>query len=210
MATIGPIGVGGKYASGATLGAYPKSNWLQSELPLVSGVAPKGSPTATGTVTAGTTITITGLADGTDYVITDSTGAFYISASTPKSSGADVSSTVAVNGISGTVSLPTGAATAANQDVATSFTNGRKTVTSAGTAEAIRATLACKWVAVTALPTNTQQVNIGGSGVLAASGTQTGVPLLPGDSVTLPVTDAATVFVDSRVNAEGVSFVVGS
>jgi hypothetical protein len=95
-------------------------------------------------------------------------------------------------------------------DTAATLTNGRKTVASAGTAEAIRATLVCKWVTVTALPTNTAQVNVGASGVLATSGTQTGIPLSPGDSTTLTVADAAIVFVDAAVSGQGVSFVVGS
>jgi hypothetical protein len=95
-------------------------------------------------------------------------------------------------------------------DVAGTLTNGRKSLAAAGTAEAIRAALACKWVQVTALVTNTQQVNVGGAGVLAASGTSTGTPLQPGDTLTIPVNDAAKIFVDSRVSGEGVSFVVGA
>lgn len=95
-------------------------------------------------------------------------------------------------------------------DVAGTLTDGRKTVTTPGTAAALRASLACKWVCVTALPTNTQQVNVGGAGTLAASGSSTGSPLAAGQSITLPVDDVAKVFVDVRVAGEGVSFTVGS
>lgn len=100
---------------------------------------------------------------------------------------------------------PTGAG-----DVAATLTDGRKTVTTPGTAVAVRATLACKWVQVVALKTNTQQVNVGGSGALATAGASTGTPLDPGQSTTIPVNDAAKIFVDARVAGEGVSFTVGS
>lgn len=86
---------------------------------------------------------------------------------------------------------------------------GRKVTASAGTAVALAASTACKWVLVSALTANTQQVNVGLTGVVAASGTSTGVPLLPGASVLLPVANVSTVFVDSRVSGEGVSFVYG-
>ena len=95
-------------------------------------------------------------------------------------------------------------------DVAATLTDGRKTVAAPGTAEAIRASLACRWVTVTALKTNTLQVNVGGSGVLATAGGSTGTPLDPGAGMTLPVDNASKVFVDARVAGEGVSFTVAS
>lgn len=95
-------------------------------------------------------------------------------------------------------------------DLAATLTDGRKTVTTPGTALAVRASLACKWVLVTALKTNTDQVNVGGSGVLATLGGSTGSPLAAGESVTLPASNANLVYVDARVAGEGVSFTVGS
>lgn len=95
-------------------------------------------------------------------------------------------------------------------DVASTLTTGRKTVAAAGTAEAIRGTLPCKWVTVSALTSNTAQVNVGGSGALATSGGATGIGLSPGGAVTIPIDDAAKVFVDARTTGEGISFVVGS
>jgi hypothetical protein len=95
-------------------------------------------------------------------------------------------------------------------DVATALADGRKAVTTPGTAVALRTTLVCKWVCVTALKTNTSQVNVGGSTVLAALGTETGQPLGAGESLTIPVNDVAKVFVDARVATEGVTFTVGS
>lgn len=95
-------------------------------------------------------------------------------------------------------------------DVASTLTDGRKTVTTPTTAVALRASLACRWVCVTALKTNTSQVNVGGASVLATLGSETGQPLGAGDSVTIPVNDAAKVFVDARVAGEGVTFTVGA
>lgn len=93
----------------------------------------------------------------------------------------------------------------------TAIADNRKTVTSAGTAvQLIVASTPAKWIIVTALTNNTQQVNVGASTVLAASGTSRGTPLLPGDSVSLLIDNVNEVYVDSRVNGEGVSFVYGS
>lgn len=100
--------------------------------------------------------------------------------------------------------------TAKPDDQATTLTNGRKTSTTVGTAVALRSTLACKWVQVTALVTNTARVYVGGSGVLATAGSQTGTPLSAGESTTVPIADAATVFMDVLTSGEGVTFVVGS
>lgn len=95
-------------------------------------------------------------------------------------------------------------------DVTSTLTDGRKTVSTAGSAVAISASLACRWVCVTALKSNTDVVNVGGSGVLAAAGSATGTPLSAGESVTIPISDASLVYVDSRVDGEGVSFMVGA
>lgn len=88
----------------------------------------------------------------------------------------------------------------------TTINHGRKTVASAGTAVALAASTACKWVAITALLTNTQPVAIGGSGVLATSGSRTGVVLNPGEAWEFPIDNLSKVFVDAGVNGEGVSF----
>ena len=98
-----------------------------------------------------------------------------------------------------------------SQGVATTVTNGRQTVSSAGTAVALASTNACKWVTVTAIETNTSFVNVGPSTTIAAAGaTQRGIPLRALDSVTLLVDDIAKVFVDARVNGEGVLFTYGT
>lgn len=99
---------------------------------------------------------------------------------------------------------------AASADVAGTLADGRKTVTTPGTAVALAASSACKWVTVTALLSNTGQVNVGGAAVLATVAGSSGTPLSAGSSVTLPVNDPSKVFVDARVAGEGVSFTVGS
>lgn len=101
---------------------------------------------------------------------------------------------------------------AAPGDIALAVKNGRKVVAAAGTPLALLAQSAaskCKWVIVTALNANTSPVAVGGAAVVAAAGTETGVVLGPGDAVTIAVSDVSLVFVDSRVNGEGVSFAYG-
>lgn len=90
----------------------------------------------------------------------------------------------------------------------TTIGHGRKTVTSAGTALALAATTTCRYVIVTALDTNTDVISIGATGVIAsnASNLRTGVPLLPGQGIRIEVRDLASLFVDSVVSGEGVSY----
>ena len=85
--------------------------------------------------------------------------------------------------------------------------DNRKTVTAAGTAETLAATsTTCKRIEITALPTNTDIVAVGGSTVDAAEGSERGKILYPGDSITIEINDVQKVYVDSRVNGEGISF----
>lgn len=109
--------------------------------------------------------------------------------------------------LSGTVAV----SQASPPDLATTLTNGRKTVTTPGTPLALAASTAVKWVTVTALPTNTALVAVGASGVVAAAGsTTTGILLDAGASATIPVDNLSKVFVDARVAAEGVTFLAGA
>lgn len=94
-------------------------------------------------------------------------------------------------------------------DQAGTLTNGRRTVTTPGTAVALASSATCAWVSVSALPSNTGKVVIGGIGVLATPGSETGLVLAPGGSLTVPVADIAAVFVDAVVPGEGVSYLMG-
>lgn len=87
-----------------------------------------------------------------------------------------------------------------------SLVNGRKVTASAGTSVALATTDTCNYVVVTALRTNTDIVCIGADGVIAASGTRTGIPLSAGQSATIPVSDISHLFLDSVVDGEGVAF----
>lgn len=125
--------------------------------------------------------------------------------------------------------LPTGAATAANQQtdaltdtelratpvpvttpVTTGLNTGRKTVTTAGTAVAIASSTTCKWVAITAETDNTDIIVVGDSGVVASLATREGVPLSAGDSIVIPIDNLSDVYIDSLVNGEGVTFLYGT
>lgn len=89
--------------------------------------------------------------------------------------------------------------------------NGRKAVTSAGTAEAIVAAETLYTVAnICAETDNTGVIAVGGSGVIAAAATRTGVPLAVGQCQTFRAResygDLSKIYVDSTVNGDGVTF----
>ena len=84
--------------------------------------------------------------------------------------------------------------------------DGRKTVTTPGTAVALAASTPVKEVTCSAELDNTDVVVVGGSTVIAALATRRGTPLYPGDSITLVVDDLAIVYIDAVVATEGVTF----
>lgn len=91
--------------------------------------------------------------------------------------------------------------------------DGRKVVTTAGTRVQLAAAgTRCKSVLVTALETNIGTVVCGGSTVVAAlgttgaTGTRRGTPLNASESARFDVHDVAQVWMDSTLDAEGVSF----
>lgn len=90
---------------------------------------------------------------------------------------------------------------------ATSIGDGRKTVAAAGTPEALSATsVKCRKVDITALSSNAEIVVVGGSTVIAASGTRRGIPLEANDSYSLEIDDLSKVYLDATSNGDGVSF----
>jgi len=88
----------------------------------------------------------------------------------------------------------------------TGIANNRKVVTTAGTAVALAASTACKKVIITAETDNTGLIVVGGSAVVAALATRQGIPLYAGDSIEFEITDLASVYIDSTVNGDGVTF----
>lgn len=100
--------------------------------------------------------------------------------------------------------LPSGAATAALQAAPATIVYGKTTVTTAGTEVALGTTAALtRGVWVKALGTNTGAIYVGLDPVTSL----TGYELYAGQSVFLEVADRATVFIDSAVNGEGVTYV---
>lgn len=91
------------------------------------------------------------------------------------------------------------------------FDDGYKEVAAAGTAEPLSANnTPVSWVTIIAFPSNTQLIAIGDADVTAATGaTYRGVGLMPNDWVTLEHVNLANVFIDSRVNDEGATFLFG-
>lgn len=83
--------------------------------------------------------------------------------------------------------------------------DGRLTVTTAGTAEQFP-TRDCLRVDITALDTNTGVVVIGGSTVIAASGTRRGTPLVAGQPYSIVVDNLDRLYMDSTVSGEGVTY----
>lgn len=94
-----------------------------------------------------------------------------------------------------------------NAFAASRIFDGRKTVTSAGTAEALSATSTeFNELTVCAETDNTGVIAVGETPI-AALATRQGVPLLAGDcySVTRP-SNLSTVYIDTTVNGDGVTF----
>jgi hypothetical protein len=88
----------------------------------------------------------------------------------------------------------------------TGIGHGVKTVTSAGTDEAIAGSTACKKVTIQAQTDNTGLIAVGTSGVDATEATGTGIILYAGDSFELEIDNLADVYIDSTVNGEGVRY----
>lgn len=89
--------------------------------------------------------------------------------------------------------------------------NGRKTVTTAGTAEALESNdHIVAYVVITAETNNTGVITVGDSSVVAAVATRTGMPLSAGDSLTLHNIDLNNIFIDTTVNGDGVTYLYAS
>lgn len=93
----------------------------------------------------------------------------------------------------------------------TGGTDNRKTVTAAGTAEKLVAvSTPAKWVDIQALPGNTGKIAVGFTASVLATGNYRGKILDAGQSVLWPLSDLFSVYVNSAVNGEGVTFVAGT
>jgi hypothetical protein len=88
----------------------------------------------------------------------------------------------------------------------TGIGDDRKVVTTAGTRVALASSTACKQVVITAETDNTGIIVVGGSTVVASLATRRGIPLYPGDTISLEIDNLADVNLDSTVNGDGVTF----
>src|SRR3990167_10567682 len=88
----------------------------------------------------------------------------------------------------------------------TGIGHGIKTVTTAGTDEALAGSTVCKKVTIQAQTDNTGWIAIGTSGVDATVATGTGVLLGAGDSFELEIDNLADVYIDSTVSGDGTRY----
>lgn len=89
----------------------------------------------------------------------------------------------------------------------TTINDGRKTVTTAGTRERLVASSTpAIQVIITAEEDNTGRVVVGGGNVVAALGSRRGIPLGPGDGITLDMPDLYNIYLDTTVDGDGVTF----
>ncbi len=91
------------------------------------------------------------------------------------------------------------------------ITDGRKVVAAAGTAERLVARGAAgsspiSAVIITAETDNTGIIAVGASTVVATVLTRRGIPLAPGESVTISCKDLADIYIDATVTGDGVTF----
>lgn len=91
--------------------------------------------------------------------------------------------------------------------VASIVGDGRAFVTTAGTRVALAASTAVKEVTISAELDNTGVLVVGGATVVAALATRRGVPLYPGDSVTIATDNLNEVYIDAMVSTDGCSYV---
>lgn len=93
-----------------------------------------------------------------------------------------------------------------------SLGGGRKTVTSAGTAERLVSTVSStSWILIQAESDNTGLIAVGNSSVKAATTQQTnGIILSARESVTLPLSDNREIYIDSTVSGDGVTYLYGA
>jgi len=85
----------------------------------------------------------------------------------------------------------------------TTIYNGKKTVTTATTRVALASSQAVKSVTIKALIANTGTIYVGDSTVAAANG----FALVAGDSISLDIGNLATIYLDSSVDGEGVTYI---
>jgi len=86
--------------------------------------------------------------------------------------------------------------------------DGRQVVATAGTRVQLSSTSTkVSKAVISALPTNTNYITVGGSTVVAAAGTETGKVLYPGDSETFFVDNLTKIYIDAVVSGNGCTYI---
>ncbi len=87
------------------------------------------------------------------------------------------------------------------------FDSDRQIVTTAGTRVRLKATTTpCSRIDITAEIDNTGVVVVGTSDVVADAATRKGIPLRAGAFYSIDVEDAYSIYIDSTVNGDGVTY----
>jgi len=88
----------------------------------------------------------------------------------------------------------------------TTIGDGRKTVATAGTREALAVSTSCEKVDITAETDNTGIIVVGGSTVVAALATRQGIPLYAGDTYSFEIDNLADIYIDATVSGDGCTY----
>ena len=153
-------------------------------------------------------------------VASDNSAVPILAASLPLPSGASTSAKQPALGTSGTPSSDVitiqgtsgmravvidGTATTQPVSIAapTLIYHNKKTVTTAGTRVALAASQAVRSVCIKALAINTGYIYVGDSSLSSTNGFQ----LLAGESVSLDISNLNTIYIDSSVSGEGVTYI---
>jgi len=176
---------------------------IRNELSALATVTQSGTVTVDATGSGDVPITL----DGEAVVLTS--GVAQIGSVTVSNANAiglatvDVRNTVAVNA-TGQGDVPI---TLDSEEVVlaanTTVLNGVKEVASAGTAVALAASTASKWVILKAYAANTGNIYVGDSSVDSTNG----YVLAAKEAIGLDVANLATVYIDADTNDEGVTFI---
>ena len=95
----------------------------------------------------------------------------------------------------------------ANSTIGQGIGDGRQTVTTPGTRVQLSATsVVCKKIDIVAELDNTDVVVVGGSTCVAALATRRGVPLMPGDVLTVEISNLNLIYIDAVIATEGVTY----
>lgn len=86
------------------------------------------------------------------------------------------------------------------------ITSGRKTSTTIGTAVSITTDRFCRNLKISALPTNTSAVYVGGSNTLATAGSEVGIALSGGGFIEFVISDPSLIYLDVLTSGDGVTY----